>query len=587
MNHVATIEPAEPHPRADECQAQLHRILSSPDFEATEREHRFLAYITEETLAGRGNRIKAYSIAVEVFGREASFDAQNDPIVRIAAGHLRRALERYYLTGGRGDPIVISIPKGCYVPTFAFAEPQPVSQDANGLPTQDAEPIASSVRRLLPALALGLIGAALIIAAVSAFLPAQKPRLLAAPEIPRILVLELEDLSRSESSASIASGLTQEIVSHLSKFKNIVVVQAVDASQENLPPARFGLAGSVDLIKNHFRIRVRLVNNENDSIVWANSYDGPLDTSGLLRAQSDIAKQVATTLAQSYGVIFQADSTRSVSMAPDDWAAYSCTLSYYAYRLNVDRKALPEVRKCLEQSVERFPAYATGWALLAQTYLDDVRFRFPYDPTTAPAEVERALGMARHAVQLEPSNVRGMQAEMFALFFSKQYEAARRVGEKALSTNPNDTELMGEYGYRLALSGDWGRGCPLVSEAQSRNPAPSGYYESALALCAYFAGDYERAKMWIERTPVPRNPLYHLIAAAVLAEAGETKRAAGAVDWICSNQPSIAEKLHLEVSARLGREEDVRSVLASLGKAGLISGGVACPRPAVAVGGVN
>jgi hypothetical protein len=100
------------------CTAQLARILDSEDFEATDRERRFFGYVVEETLAGRGGRIKAYSIAVEVFGRNASFDPQNDPIVRINAGHLRRSLERYYLTAGRTDPVLITIPKGGYVPNF-------------------------------------------------------------------------------------------------------------------------------------------------------------------------------------------------------------------------------------------------------------------------------------------------------------------------------------------------------------------------------------------------------------------------------------------------------------------------------------
>jgi hypothetical protein len=94
------------------------------DFEATDRERRFLGYVVEETLAGRGSRIKAYSIAVEVFGRNAAFDPQNDPIVRINAGHLRRSLERYYLTAGRADPVLITIPKGGYVPTFEARTPE-------------------------------------------------------------------------------------------------------------------------------------------------------------------------------------------------------------------------------------------------------------------------------------------------------------------------------------------------------------------------------------------------------------------------------------------------------------------------------
>ena len=96
---------------------------NSADFDATGREHRFLSYVVEETLAGRGDRIKAYSIAVEVFGRDVSFDPQTDPIVRIEAGHLRRALERYYLTAGQADPILITIPKGGYVPTFSLRSP--------------------------------------------------------------------------------------------------------------------------------------------------------------------------------------------------------------------------------------------------------------------------------------------------------------------------------------------------------------------------------------------------------------------------------------------------------------------------------
>ena len=111
---------------AEDCRAQLARILDSADFDATGREHRFLSYVVEEALSGRGDRIKAYSIAVEVFGRDESFDPQTDPIVRIEAGHLRRALERYYLTSGQADPILITIPKGGYVPVFSLRSPPAV-----------------------------------------------------------------------------------------------------------------------------------------------------------------------------------------------------------------------------------------------------------------------------------------------------------------------------------------------------------------------------------------------------------------------------------------------------------------------------
>jgi hypothetical protein len=97
---------------------QLEKILNSAEFDASERNRQFLRHIVEETLAGRADRIKAYTIATVVFGRGSGFDPQLDSIVRIEAGRLRRSLERYYLTAGSNDRLRIAIPKGTYVPTF-------------------------------------------------------------------------------------------------------------------------------------------------------------------------------------------------------------------------------------------------------------------------------------------------------------------------------------------------------------------------------------------------------------------------------------------------------------------------------------
>jgi len=97
---------------ASKVRAELRRITSSDDFDASQRNRQFLEYVVEETLAGRSDRIKAYTIATIVFGRDDSFDAQIDPIVRIEASRLRRSLERYYLTTGAEDRLWITIPKG-------------------------------------------------------------------------------------------------------------------------------------------------------------------------------------------------------------------------------------------------------------------------------------------------------------------------------------------------------------------------------------------------------------------------------------------------------------------------------------------
>ena len=118
-------------PSADDVRAQLARLLASGAFPASVRRRRLLEYVVEETLAGRSDRLKAYALAVFGLGREAGFDPQGDPIVRLEASRLRRGLERYYLTDGRDDPIRITIPKGHYVPAFEVrdrdAEPERVA----------------------------------------------------------------------------------------------------------------------------------------------------------------------------------------------------------------------------------------------------------------------------------------------------------------------------------------------------------------------------------------------------------------------------------------------------------------------------
>ncbi|HEU0016994.1 MAG TPA: tetratricopeptide repeat protein [Methyloceanibacter sp.] len=99
---------------------QLNRIVRSGPFVQSRRRQRFLEYIVHETLAGRGERLKGYSIALEVFDRPETFDPVADPIVRIEAGRLREKLRSYYETDGIGDPIHIELPRGSYLPRIAF-----------------------------------------------------------------------------------------------------------------------------------------------------------------------------------------------------------------------------------------------------------------------------------------------------------------------------------------------------------------------------------------------------------------------------------------------------------------------------------
>jgi len=533
--------------------------MESPEFDTTERSRKFLAYVVGEVLAGRSDRIKAYSIATEVFARDATFDPHYDPVVRVEAGHLRRALNLYYITAGASDEIVISIPKGGYVPKF----------EARRNVVPNAPEILNSRWRLgLPIAGLAL----LVLAVVSWFgLSAMDDDRHAAPAVPRLLVMPFDDLTDAGNSSAIARGLTREVIGQIAKFKDIVTVEGGTNAQGSAPAERprYILSGDVNMTDSQFRLRARVTNGSDNSVVWANSYDGDLQASKLIAAEAEIARQVATALGQPYGVIFQADASNQPQNAPDDWQAYACTLSYYAYRASLDAKTHPTVRKCLEDAVRRFPNYATAWALLSQTYIDEVRFRYPIDAASSPASIERALAAARRAVELDPQNIRALQAEMFALFFNGDVAASLKVGELARSINPNDTELAGEYGYRLALSGNWERGCGLIEETRERNPGPLAYYESALALCSYFRGDYAEAAMWITKTPGRENPSYHLIAGAIFGETGQSEAAKQERDWLFANAPKLVANLRAEIALRIVRTEDIDRAIASLRKAGI------------------
>jgi hypothetical protein len=102
--------------------AYLDRLLCAPSLKISDRNRRFLAFVVKEALEGRGDRIKAYTIGVDVFGRGEAFDAASDPIVRIEAARLRSALTSYYEGAGIDDPVRITLPPGGYAPAFACGD---------------------------------------------------------------------------------------------------------------------------------------------------------------------------------------------------------------------------------------------------------------------------------------------------------------------------------------------------------------------------------------------------------------------------------------------------------------------------------
>jgi len=102
----------------DEIFGQVNKIFTNIEFSRSEILRRFLLFIVEESLQGHSNQIKEYTIAVEVLNKRDGFQPKENCIVRIHAGRLRRALNRYYAEEGLLDTLRISIPLGSYIPHF-------------------------------------------------------------------------------------------------------------------------------------------------------------------------------------------------------------------------------------------------------------------------------------------------------------------------------------------------------------------------------------------------------------------------------------------------------------------------------------
>lgn len=107
----------------ERVRAQLQRIVASRSFATAKSARRFLRYVVEETLAGRGDQIKEYAVGVAVFDRGDQYDPRVDAVVRVEATRLRKRLCDYYQSDGRGDRLAIELPKGSYVPAFQSLQP--------------------------------------------------------------------------------------------------------------------------------------------------------------------------------------------------------------------------------------------------------------------------------------------------------------------------------------------------------------------------------------------------------------------------------------------------------------------------------
>lgn len=508
-------EPIRADPSPEAVGAQVRRILADPTFQASPARRDLLRFVVEETLAGRADRLKGFTIALAVFGRTDGFDPQADPVVRVEARRLRRDLHSYYAAAGRRDPVVISIPKGGYVPQFEWGDVETAGEapPSAAAPAAPASVDRADRRRRWSALtlsALALVGA-LGWAGAGRLGSWQGSHRTATdlPRGPKIAVLPFLSLGEDPAQTYFAQGITDQIVTDLARFKalSVVATQAAVTHQEpSADPQRlrqelgidYLLTGSVRNDEDQIRLSARLVDAGSGQIIWSEAYRRALSPSDIFEIQDDISRQVSAVIGSSYGVIAEAGQTEAQRRPPTSLAAYDCVLRYYHYQRSFDPPEHARVRACLERAVELEPDYAEAWAVLANVYAQEHRQRYNPRPALYDAR-ERSLEAAKRAVAIEPRNPTAQLMLANALFDRHDLAGFEAAAERARALNPNDPDILAHFGLRLVYMGAWERGLALVTRAIALNPEFPAWYQDPLIFQAYQAGDYERALAEVER----------------------------------------------------------------------------------------
>jgi len=160
-------KPVTETPSAAQQRVVVDRILASVTFRKSHKLASFLRFICEQTQKGNAASIHEQTIGVEVFGRSEGYHIGEDSIVRSQARFLRLRLLEYYTVEGKDDPIVLTIPKGSYIPEFQFREAAapPVANLPEVLPTplplpavpgHEAEPGKRVALRVAVAIVVGV-----------------------------------------------------------------------------------------------------------------------------------------------------------------------------------------------------------------------------------------------------------------------------------------------------------------------------------------------------------------------------------------------------------------------------------------------
>jgi adenylate cyclase len=321
------------------------------------------------------------------------------------------------------------------------------------------------------------------------------------PDRPSIAVLPLDNLSGDRTEDYFSDGITDDIITELSRFPQLFVIarnssfqykgKAIDVRQVARElGVRYVLQGSIRRVGDRVRISVQLADAETGTHLWAERYDRELED--VFALQDEVARTIVAILTAH---VNKAEIERTLNKPPAKWQAYDYYLRaadvHAAFWSSFNVADLYAVRRFLEQSLAIDPNYARAYAKLAWTH-QAAWINALDDDYLNPAALDRAYHLARKAVQLDPNLPEAHAALGHALGRRhNQQEAAIAAFEKSIALNPNFTDWR--FAEVLVYAGDFSRAIELVERHMRLDPFYVPLAPGWLGLAHYMLKQYAQA----------------------------------------------------------------------------------------------
>ncbi len=477
----------------ESIRTQLERILASEPFAESERLRQFLSFTVDLTLRGEGSQIKEYLVALQVFGREESFDPRTDPIVRVQAGKLRSKLAKYYAAEGGEDPVIIEFPKGGYIPSFQMRKARTPAP-------------SSLLERWWKATALATTGLALagwVIYWTGRKAQTKPP----AGEPASIAVLPFVDMSENKDQEFFCDGITEEIITALAKVEGLRVVARTSSfefkgkgqdirkigAQLNVATV---LEGSVRKSGGSLRVVAQLINVADGYHLWSQTYDREIKD--VFAIQQGIAEAIVS--AQRIRLT-PSQKVRLAKRYTDNVDAYSMYLRgrYHFSRYHTEDQKM--AIQYFEQALALDRRYAPALAGMARTY-HKLSHKGGLHPTEAIAKARQA---AKKALEIDDELGEAHGALAHILYaYDWDHRAAEKEYQRALELSPNDAVPHRDYAMFLVSTGRPDESLRQAQRALELDPLSSDI-GSMLARVYMYRREFDQA-MTQSRRVIDRDP---------------------------------------------------------------------------------